>query len=444
MIHKLYYFHLRFWVRLAIRLFYRKVEIRGEENLPKEGPVLLAPNHQNAFMDALLPATLCPRTIHFLVRADVFKSPAARRFFHSIQMMPVYRQRDGIQNLAKNEETFEKCYEILRNGKVLLLFPEATHEGVRKLRPLSKGFTRILFGALEGNENLDIKVVPLGLNYSNYSDSQSKVLMSYGKPISVQEYHDQILENKAKAMTSLKKEVYEELSKEIIHIEGKRALKAFDIELERILPFYPQSINGKKVSESPFYKSREQALESLDEESTYFRRLFIYDGEMKRRNLRAPFFFIFRPGSLYRVLQSILLLLLLPVFLLAWLVHAPAYFTIKLFLDSKIRDRQFHSSLKLVGMIVLFPLVALIASLFVLSLSPTPLKVSLALILFFPLSILIVRELRLPYRYSLTFWRMTFIRWRNKSLYKYLERIEKEILENIDSHENRFRNKQPE
>ena len=77
MIHKIYYFHLRFWVRLAIRLFYRKVEIQGEENLPMEGPVLLAPNHQNAFMDALLPATLCPRIIHFLVRADVFKSSLA-------------------------------------------------------------------------------------------------------------------------------------------------------------------------------------------------------------------------------------------------------------------------------------------------------------------------------------------------------------------------------
>jgi 1-acyl-sn-glycerol-3-phosphate acyltransferase len=441
MIHKLYYFHLRFWVRLAIRLFYRKVEIRGEENLPKEGPVLLAPNHQNAFMDALLPATLCPRVIHFLVRADVFKSATARRFFESIHMMPVYRQRDGIQNLAKNEETFQQCYEILRSGKVLLLFPEATHEGVRKLRPLSKGFTRILFGALEGHENLDIKVVPLGLNYSNYSDSQSRVLMSYGKPISVQDYHDQIVENKAKAMNRLKEKVFEELSQEIIHVEGRKAAQAFDIELERILPFYPKSTNGRELSESPFYKSREKALQKQADDGSYFRRLFIYDGEMDRRNLRAPFFFIFRHGSLYRLAQSLLLLILLPVFLLAWLVHAPAYFAIKSFLDSKVRDRQFHSSLKLVGMVVLFPLVALIASLFLLAFSPTPLKITIGLILFFPLSIFIVRELRLPYRYSLTFWRMTFIRWKNKSLFRYLNRIEEEILENIDSYENRFRNK---
>ena len=345
MIHKIYYFHLRFWVRLAIRLFYRKVEIQGEENLPMEGPVLLAPNHQNAFMDALLPATLCPRIIHFLVRADVFKSSLARRFFESIHMMPVYRQRDGIQNLAKHEETFEKCYEILRTGQTLLLFPEATHEGVRKLRPLSKGFSRILFGALEGHEDLDIQVVPYGLNYSNYSDSQSSVLISYGKPISVQDYHDQFVESKPKAMNMLKNALFEALSKEIIHVEGENAMKAFNIELDRILPFLVKSDRQRK---HPFYKSRELALEKLDDDSAYFRRIFVYDVEMKTRKLDAPIFYLEKKGPALNLITSLILLLLLPIYLIAWLIHLPGYALIKFFLGKYIADLQFHSSLKLV------------------------------------------------------------------------------------------------
>jgi len=438
MIHKIYYFNLRFWVRMAIRLFYRKVEIQGEENLPMEGPVLLAPNHQNAFMDALLPATLCPRVIHFLVRADVFKSNLARKFFESIHMMPVYRQRDGIQNLAKNEETFEKCYEILRNDQTLLLFPEATHEGVRKLRPLSKGFSRILFGALEGHEDLDIKVVPFGLNYSNYSDSQSSVLISYGKPISVQDYRDQLKLNKPKAMNLLKSDLFEALSKEIIHVEGKMAMKAFNIELDRILPFL---VNAEGHRKNPFYKSREVALEKLEEDSGYFRRLFIYDAEMNKRKLKAPFFYLEKKGVVLNVFISLFLFLLSPLYIVAWLIHLPGFVLIKYFLRKFIKDLQFHSSLKLVGMMVLFPLFGFLGALLLIVLTSFPILIDLAIISSVPLSILVVRELRLPYRYNLTFWRMLIIRLTKKDLYKYLRQIESEVTENIIIHENNLRHK---
>jgi 1-acyl-sn-glycerol-3-phosphate acyltransferase len=444
MIHRAYYLFLRFLVKVAIKLFYRRIEIQGTENIPKDGPVLLAPNHQNAFIDALLPATLYSRTIHFLVRADVFKSNLARKFFNSIQMMPVYRQRDGVQNLAKNEETFGRCHEILRRGEVLLLFPEATHEGVRKLRPLSKGFTRILFGALEdGHEDLDIKVVPLGLNYSSYSHSQSRVLMSYGKPISVQDYKAQIAENEARAMNSLRKKVFAELAEEIIHIEDEHAMKAFNVELERILPFYADASESfsQRRSGNPFYKSRESALQQTDADSIYFRRLFIYDAEMEKRRLQAPFFYINKRDSGYWIIQNIFLLITLPLFLLSWVLHSPSYFAVKALLGKYVKDRQFHSSIKLVGMLILFPLFGLIFSIIFGFCYGKPLVVIPSVLLFFPLSVFVIRELRLPYRYVLTFWRMTFIRWKNKDLYRYLNQIEEEILENIDNHENRLRNK---
>lgn len=445
MIHRLYYLFLRFLVKVAIKLFYRRIEIQGTENIPEDGPVLLAPNHQNAFIDALLPATLYPRTIHFLVRADVFKSNMARKFFGSIQMIPVYRQRDGIQNLAKNEETFRQCHEILRRGEVLLLFPEATHEGVRKLRPLSKGFTRILFGALEeGYEDLDIKVVPVGLNYTNYSDSQSRVLMSYGKPISVQAYRAQIAQNEARAMNALKKEVFDELATHIIHIEDKNAMKAFNVELERILPFYADASASfsQRRSSNPFYKSRERALQGMDSESTYFRRIFIYDVEMEKRKLQAPFFYINRRDGGFWLIHNIGLLLFLPLFLLSWVLHAPSYFAVKALLGKYVKDRQFHSSIKLVGMLILFPLFGLVASVIFGFYFGNPLVIIPSVLLFFPLSVFIIRELRLPYRYCLTFWRMNFIRWKNKDLYRYLNRIEEEVLENIVSYENYFRNEQ--
>ncbi len=170
----IWYAFVRNTVKLGVKLFYRRIEILGYDKYPRSGPVLLAPNHQNAFMDAIIPTVFVPRPVHFLARADVFKSRFAKWFLNSLKMMPVYRQRDGMSNLAKNEEIFEMCFDILRNDGTLLIFPEAGHLGERRLRTLSKGFTRIVFGAMENHEELDIKIVPVGLNYSNYHQSQSR------------------------------------------------------------------------------------------------------------------------------------------------------------------------------------------------------------------------------------------------------------------------------
>jgi 1-acyl-sn-glycerol-3-phosphate acyltransferase len=212
-----WWYYLRFWVKLAIKLFYRRIEIHGTDTYPAEGPVFLAPNHQNAFMDALIPSVFAPRPIHFLARADVFQKKWLAAFLRSINMMPVYRQRDGITSLGKNEEIFELCYKILRDKGTLLIFPEATHLGERRLRPLSKGFTRVLFGAMENHEDLPIKVVPLGLNYSHYHKSGARLIVNYGKPIDVSLYQAAYRINAPRAMARLRSDVQKALSEEIVH-----------------------------------------------------------------------------------------------------------------------------------------------------------------------------------------------------------------------------------
>lgn len=427
---KVWYNSVKYVVKLAIKLFYRRIEIIGFDRYPKSGPILLAPNHQNAFMDAMIPAVFAPRPIHFLVRADVFKSPFARWLFHSLNMMPVYRQRDGISNLAKNEQVFEDCFKILRSNGTLLIFPEAGHLGEHRLRPLSKGFTRIVFGALESNENLDINIVPLGLNYSNYQDSQSRLLINFGEPIPVRNYLEMHTENPAKAMTALRAEVQEKLEAEIVHIPREDAGRAFDIELDRIWPFYLQRSAGfsRPVQEHNFYKKREQTILKIPEGAGYFRKLFIYDVEMDKRKLRAPFFFIGQKDPGYWILQTIFLLIVLPLFLLSWVLNAPGYFIISTILNKYVSDKQFYSSIKLVGSLFLFPIFCIIYIGLAIHFTGRPLFSVLAILIFYPLSVFIIRELRLSYRYALTMWRMMVLRLRKPSLYKYLRNFEEDIL----------------
>ena len=92
-----WYAGVRRFVSWGLQNYFGKIEVHGESQVPASGAVLFTVNHQNAFLDALLIATTNKRYTHFLVRADVFKFSWARRFFRTLNMLPIYRWRDGRQ-----------------------------------------------------------------------------------------------------------------------------------------------------------------------------------------------------------------------------------------------------------------------------------------------------------------------------------------------------------
>jgi 1-acyl-sn-glycerol-3-phosphate acyltransferase len=204
-----WYLFIRNYVRAGIGLYFRKVNIIGAEEIPKDGPVLFTVNHQNAFLDALLVATTNKRHTHFLARADVFKFKAVRRFFSSLNMMPIYRIRDGRASLQQNHKIFEKCYAILKQQHALMVFPEANHHQKRFLMPLSKGFTRIALGTGE-----EIRIIPVGLNYSHHRRFGSNVTIKYGAAISTGPY----LHQRQPDYRGLREKVSREMQQLITHI----------------------------------------------------------------------------------------------------------------------------------------------------------------------------------------------------------------------------------
>ena len=172
-----WYAGVRRFVSWGLQNYFSEIKVHGENHVPATGAVLFTVNHQNAFLDALLIATTNKRFTHFLVRADVFKFSWARRFFRTLNMLPIYRWRDGRQGLANNQEIFERCRHILADDHALMVFPEANHHQYRRLLPLSKGFTRI-------TRSLDtVKIVPVGLNYTHHRKLGGSVSINYGLPI---------------------------------------------------------------------------------------------------------------------------------------------------------------------------------------------------------------------------------------------------------------------
>ena len=105
-------------VRYATWCHYRKVVVKGKENIPEGEHYILAPCHQNAMMDPLVVLMVLNRPIVFLARADIFSKPVARFFLTWLKISPVYRIRDGRDQLSRNAEVFNTARESLERGFV--------------------------------------------------------------------------------------------------------------------------------------------------------------------------------------------------------------------------------------------------------------------------------------------------------------------------------------
>lgn len=182
--NSLLYTVLRAYVKFCSKLYFNRIEIHGLDNIPKKGPVILTANHQNAFLDAILIHITQPRSPHFLTRGDVFKNPLAKRILRSLKMRPIFRFRDGLANVKKNKSTFSECYDILESGLALGVFPEGNHDLKFHLRPLQKGTARIVYDTeARNNFELNIAIVPVGVQYYGNQNAQSDVLIQFGEPI---------------------------------------------------------------------------------------------------------------------------------------------------------------------------------------------------------------------------------------------------------------------
>ena len=210
---KIWYLFVKYYMRVGFAFYFKRIQVSGIKNIPKNKAVLFVANHQNALIDPLLIGALTPRELNFLTRSDVFSTPLIRALLSSVNMLPIYRIKDGLNSLSKNEEVFQKCYSILNKKGTVLIFPEGNHNIKRRLRILSKGFTRIVFGALKQNPEQDIYILPIGINYTNATKYGSSLHLIYGEPIKVDQ-QGQSVQN-----SDLKKEVSESLKKLICHIE---------------------------------------------------------------------------------------------------------------------------------------------------------------------------------------------------------------------------------
>ena len=187
MLKSLFYHFLRNYLKFYGYIYFRDIKIYGKKNIPKKGGLLFSPNHQSAFIDPVLVASYNSGKILSLTRSDVFGGPL-QWFLDAMEMLPIYRLRNGYSNLRKNEEIFEKCYEVLGKGKKMQMFSEGGLHTEYYLKRISKGSSRIAYNAQKKYPNQNIYIIPVGINYGHHEKPRCSVQLVFGKAIKIKEY----------------------------------------------------------------------------------------------------------------------------------------------------------------------------------------------------------------------------------------------------------------
>lgn len=211
--------------------WFSSVEINGEEKIPEGESVIFAPNHQNAFTDAMALLSASPQPVIFLARADLFQKKLFDKILRWLKIMPAYRMRNGISNLKKNADSFEQAAQVLEHKEFFCLMPEGGQVEMRKLRPLVKGMFRIGFTVQDHYHEQGLKdnvyIVPTGIDYSNYDHSGGHLIVNFGKPINMRDYYEKYKENAPVAYNEIRAELYRRMSPLMLDIRTDEYYETF-------------------------------------------------------------------------------------------------------------------------------------------------------------------------------------------------------------------------
>ena len=330
---------------------YRSVTIKGRENLPQHDAYILAPCHQNALMDALLILLIHPRPIAFLARADIFQKKAQAKALNFLRIGPVYRIRDGRDNLSRNDQVFKNSREVLEKGVPLCLMAEGTHNDKHQMLPLVKGMFRIACGTQKELGDKPLYIVPVGLDYDHYEDLYHNVCINIGKPIDVRPFMAEYETNEPVALNQMRQALAEGLGQQMHNV---LANEHYDDEYAYCHMKTQETLKELKLKNNPWgrfmaRKHISQQLAQLTEEDKLplYAQGAAFAAEQKQKGV--PLWFASKGWTKGKSLLALLAVAftvwaIAPIWKYWLLSNLIVYLPTHLITKYKIKDPQFRSS----------------------------------------------------------------------------------------------------
>lgn len=215
----MFFFLLKAYARLALPLYCRQIKINKPEWLRSGGPLLIAANHPQSFLDGIVLTTLFQNPIFTLARGDAFRQKKWDRLLRALHLLPVYRTSEGVQNLSHNYTTFAACETVFARDGIVMIFSEGRCINEWHLRPLKKGTARLAISAWE--KGLDVTVLPLGFNYSSFRSWGKTVHLNFGAPLDKSEIINE--ENEGRQLLRFNEQLEKQLRQLVYEIDAADA-----------------------------------------------------------------------------------------------------------------------------------------------------------------------------------------------------------------------------
>ena len=366
------------YVRFSVKLSYRSILQVGEENIPKDGAIIFAPNHTNTLMDALVVLAYNCQPKVFVARADIFRNRKLAQIFTFLKIMPIMRQRDGISAVKKNQEIIDKAVDVLKDRIPFCIFPEGTHQAKYSSLPLSKGIFRIAYQAHDLMPDVPLYIVPVGIKYGDFFRFRSTIRMEFGKPINVGEFIAENAHMTPQEQTNVLKDLLtERLHSTIFHIPNDEDYAATYEVCNAVEPFEMEKIShsGKHTLEVQ-HEANKQALkriEALKESNPEKAQKLLELGKeasklRKKKGIDAESASVKKP-LLSRLGRVLLTLITLPYTLPVSVLASPVVLLCQ-FIFTKLKDPAFRNSVRFVMNLVVWPLFVLIYAIIAFCLLP--------------------------------------------------------------------------
>ena len=331
---------------------YRKIEVTGKENIPTDGAVIIAPNHCNTLMDALVILQAFKDESVFGARADIFNKPFIAKIMTFVRILPMVRQRDGLRNVLKNNETQEIIVDTLENKVRFCMYPEGRHRPAHSLQTLGKGTFRAALAAnSKFGDKMPVYIVPTGIEYGDYFRYRSTCLITFGEAINVTEFVKGLnVENEVQMIEPLRKELASRMSKLITFIKdgeqlyNKWALTKM-LAADKGLRYgdFGRSLHKGMLANREIVADIEKACEDKPEEmEKLLEKVAEFDKKRRKKGI-SIYSFRKKNEALNAVGKAFAALIGLPYWIFCAIVSSPMWLTYNL-LRSKTRDKAFHNT----------------------------------------------------------------------------------------------------
>src|SRR5882762_3991102 len=225
---------VRALIRLLLWLFYRRIEVVGRERIPETGGVIVAANHHNSLVDAMLIIATVPRAITVLANAPLFRHPLIGPPLRLIGAVAVHRRAEAGDDPRKNEEMFAAAIEALRAGGVILIFPEGRTQPQPILLPLRTGAARLTLGAERAAGGVGrVTLLPVGMVFHDPGTFRSaSVQIMVGTPVTTADLVAADRNQPEEAVRAITTRLTESIAARIVEAQDQYSLELLTV-LER-------------------------------------------------------------------------------------------------------------------------------------------------------------------------------------------------------------------